>query len=106
MEPQMIYSNMTWKQLTEANREARQVMRGVATEKRSRLAAKAKSTCLVTERPLQENNPSGKAGVTYNANAQRWQAKIRGVYLGSFEKKEDAISARLRAEAQINQNQG
>tara|TARA_R110002167_G_scaffold204410_1_gene408613 strand:- start:633 stop:965 length:333 start_codon:yes stop_codon:yes gene_type:complete len=106
MEPQMTYSDMTDKQLTEANSTARQVIRDVASEKRARLAAKAWSMCLVTERPLQGNNTSGKAGVTYNANAQRWQAKIRGVYIGNFEEKEAAIEARLRAEANISGREG
>ena len=94
----MIYSNMSDKQLAEANRGARQVMRDVAREKRARKRSGIKPICLVTERSVQANNTSGKAGVTYNANAGRWQAKIRGMHLGNFKEKDAAIEARLQAE--------
>lgn len=88
----MDYSEMTYKQLNEVVRRARKTLRDISDEKTKR------TFCAVTDRPLQSTNTSGKAGVTYNANAGRWQAKIRGIHLGNFKEKDAAIAARLQAE--------
>lgn len=51
---------------------------------------------------LAKNNTSGYTGVSWNKRDQTWIAYIRKnnkqKYLGSFQKKEDAIVARLKAE--------
>lgn len=51
---------------------------------------------------LHKNNKSGCSGVSWSSAAGKWRAyiKIKGVqkYLGVFENKQDAISARLKAE--------
>lgn len=51
---------------------------------------------------LPSNNTSGRKGVTWNKNRNRWQAQINSkketVYLGLFENIKDAINARKRAE--------
>lgn len=51
---------------------------------------------------LNKSNTSGYAGVYFNQKSQQWRAQItfRGktYYLGSYEKKEDAIEARKRGE--------
>ena len=48
------------------------------------------------------NNTSGVKGVSFNRKEQRWRADIwiRGthIWLGSFDKFEDAVAARLAAE--------
>lgn len=53
-------------------------------------------------RGTQKNNTSGFKGVCWNKRNQKWQAYIyinnQHIYLGLFQKKEDAIKARLDAE--------
>lgn len=55
-------------------------------------------------RPL-DRNTSGIAGVTYRKNRNRWQAQISLSntcrYLGSFDTKEKAIAARVKAEREL-----
>lgn len=55
---------------------------------------------------LSKNNTSGHKGVTWHKPAQKWRACI-GVdggdkHLGLFEKIEDAVAARLKAEAELH----
>ena len=64
-----------------------------------------KGTRLTTINPnkkVQKNNTSGKTGVAFNKEKKKWQARIKikgkDIYLGYFDKKEDAIKARLKAE--------
>ncbi|MBU1080928.1 MAG: hypothetical protein KKB59_10620 [Spirochaetes bacterium] len=51
------------------------------------------------------NNTSGRRGVSYHARVRKWQARImfKGVSynLGYYEQKEDAVSARERAESMM-----
>lgn len=51
---------------------------------------------------LSKNNKSGFAGVFWESDRNKWSARInvnkKFIRLGSFEKKEDAIRARLQAE--------
>lgn len=51
-------------------------------------------------------NKSGVSGVTFHSKHQKWQASItfkgKQTYLGLFENKEDAISARKNAEIKLN----
>lgn len=53
----------------------------------------------------QKNNTSGTRGVYYNKKNKKWYASIcfkrKSMYLGSYEKKEDAIAARKEAEENI-----
>lgn len=50
------------------------------------------------------NNTSGKAGVVYNKEKDRWDAVIgvdnKRIYLGGYKQKDDAILARQQAELQ------
>ena len=54
-------------------------------------------------RGKQSNNTSGVIGVSWDKNAQKWIARIKlqqhSMYLGGFVNKDDAITARLQAEA-------
>ena len=47
-------------------------------------------------------NTSGKGGISYRKDTNKWRARImvddKPINLGSFEDKEDAISARIKAE--------
>ena len=43
--------------------------------------------------PLRKDNTSGTPGVYWNRKDRRWIARRRGVYLGSFREKGDAIAA-------------
>lgn len=51
---------------------------------------------------LGSNNTSGKTGVSWNAERQRWEAKIgnenKCIFLGRYQCFEDAVSAREKAE--------
>lgn len=53
----------------------------------------------------QKNNTSGTRGVYYNKKIKKWCASIcfkrKSIYLGSYEKKEDAIAARKEVEKNI-----
>ena len=55
-------------------------------------------------RTKNKDNTSGVAGVSWHKNIKKWEAKItiNGVkkHLGSFENKDDAITARTNAEIQ------
>lgn len=58
------------------------------------------------DKSMQRNNTSGVTGVTFNKNADKWQAKIgvgRGVvrHLGYFGSIEEAVSARLKAQSEL-----
>ena len=64
-----------------------------------------KGTRLTTINPnkrIQKNNTSGKTGVSFNKRNKKWSAEIilkgKKIRLGYFDKKEDAIKARLKAE--------
>lgn len=52
-----------------------------------------------------KRNTSGHAGVTFRKSRGKWQAQMSVgnaiKYLGSFDRKEDAIAARRKAEAEI-----
>ena len=54
-------------------------------------------------RPKQQNNTSGFIGVRWHKTNNKWKAEIKlnkkGIHLGHFVNKEDAIRARLEAEA-------
>lgn len=54
-------------------------------------------------RKVQKHNTSGYSGVTWDKNKKRWRARIninkKQTTIGIFENKEDAIKARLEAEA-------
>jgi len=63
-------------------------------------------TAVNRSKSIQHNNTSGHKGVTFNKNADRWQAKIgtgQGKYkhLGYFKTVENAIAARKSAESEI-----
>ena len=49
-----------------------------------------------------KTNTSGKTGVSFDKSRGKWVAKIKlkgkNIYLGRYDKKEDAIKARLKAE--------
>ena len=47
---------------------------------------------------LQTNNESGVTGVRWNKEAQKWVAYIMRKHLGTFNRFEDAVKARKRAE--------
>ena len=51
---------------------------------------------------VSKNNTSGKTGVFFNKRKKKWMASIslkgKRTHLGCFDKKEDAIKARLKAE--------
>ena len=53
-----------------------------------------------------QKNTSGYIGVTWHKKAKKWIAQItidyKNVYLGIFESKNDAITARLKAEKKFN----
>lgn len=65
-----------------------------------RLCTKQENT---TNRSLMSTNTSGIIGVRWNKRINKWIAQImvnyKGMYLGCFSDKEDAIKARLQAEA-------
>lgn len=56
--------------------------------------------------PRRSNNTSGHRGVNYNKRKGKWQAQIdvngKRLYLGTYDCVEDAINARLKAEADNN----
>ncbi len=49
-----------------------------------------------------KNNTSGNSGVTFRKDSNKWRARImvndKSISLGTFLKKEDALSARIEAE--------
>lgn len=51
------------------------------------------------------NNTSGRTGIYWNVNRNRWVSRImvegKSKYLGCFTNKEDAIAARKKAEAEL-----
>ena len=49
-------------------------------------------------RGLQQNNESGVTGVRWNKEAQKWVAYIMRKHLGTFNRFEDAVKARKKAE--------
>ena len=55
---------------------------------------------------LQSNNSSGQVGVYWSKRAGKWAAQIgdggKAVYLGVFQNKEDAVSARKKASEELN----
>lgn len=59
----------------------------------------------ITQKLLNKNNTSGKRGVYYNASRSKWCAAIvfkrKNYYLGSYERKEDAVIAREMAEEKL-----
>lgn len=64
-------------------------------------------TCveMIRTRPVRSNNTSGVTGVDWLASKGRWRATIcfkgKRRYLGSYEKLEDAVKARKRAEEEV-----
>lgn len=64
-------------------------------------------TCveMIRKRTVRSNNTSGTPGVDWMTKKQRWRATIcfkgKRKYLGSFEKLEDAVKARKRAEEEV-----
>lgn len=56
-------------------------------------------------RKISSKNTSGTMGVNWNKAEQKWNARIRRrdceVFLGHFEKLEDAVAARKKAEAEF-----
>lgn len=54
-------------------------------------------------RSLPSNNTSGAMGVNWERRRNKWRSRIvvdeKEIYLGTFQNKEDAIKARLKAEA-------
>ena len=65
-------------------------------------------TCveMIRSKTLRRNNTSGMQGVDWLSKKQRWRASIcfkgKRRYLGSYEKFEDAVKARKRAEEEIH----
>lgn len=57
-------------------------------------------------RKTQENNTSGNRGVDFMKRTKKWRAQIhkdgRKIYLGLFDKIEDAIKARVKAEKEMH----
>jgi len=62
---------------------------------------KGTKPCLLTSK-LFNNNSSGYKGVEFRKTSGKWRARItfkgKGIYLGTYEKLEDAIQARKEAE--------
>ena len=50
---------------------------------------------------IKVNNTSGVTGVYYLEHCNRWQAKLGKNNLGYFKNKDDAISARIKAEVAV-----
>ena len=67
-----------------------------------RWATKRENNC---NKPLQKNNSSGLKGVYYDKRFNLWSAKIghnnKLINLGSYNKKEDALKARLKGVLKI-----
>lgn len=65
-------------------------------------------TCveMLQAKTVRRNNRSGVPGVDWLAGARRWRATIgfqgRRIYLGKFDRFEDAVEARKAAEAQLH----
>ena len=65
-------------------------------------------TCveMIRSRTVRSNNTSGVPGVDWWASKQRWRAAIcfkgRRYYLGSYNRFEDAVKARKRAEEEMH----
>jgi hypothetical protein len=63
------------------------------------------STSNIRNKGLKKTNKSGVTGVWYNEKTKKWFAYIWNAYkkhhLGSFDKKEDAVKARKKAEKEI-----
>ena len=57
---------------------------------------------------MRRDNTSGHPGVTWVRNRKKWQAKItvnhKRTHLGMFDRKEDAIEARKKAEEKIRES--
>lgn len=68
-----------------------------------RLASKSENG--MNRRKVNTNNTSGVAGVNWSKDKGKWEARItrnyRKIRLGYFERKEDAVEARRKAERDI-----
>lgn len=74
---------------------------GVCDNRKSNLRKSTKSTNAMNSK-INSNNTSGVTGVGWHKKHNKWQSSItinyNKIYLGIYEKLEDAIVARLRAE--------
>lgn len=56
----------------------------------------------MTNTTVGKNNKSGVVGVNFNKEKGKWEATIKvdrkSIYLGRFDKKEDAVEARIKAQ--------
>ena len=56
---------------------------------------------------IRRSRPSEKQskqkGVTWSKSHNRWKSRLNGKHLGLFKTEEEAIAARLRAEAQVSE---
>ncbi len=56
--------------------------------------------------PINMKNTSGVVGVHWDKKCEQWKAKINvkgeSIFLGRFDKKEDAIAARMDAELSLD----
>jgi hypothetical protein len=61
-------------------------------------------TCIsrITSKKIGKNNKSGFTGVSYNKSRKKWWSRLRvqgkTIYLGTFDRIEDAVKARKKAE--------
>ena len=83
-------------QIESASEQIQSIMKRDLVEKGTNL------NLINPENELRKNNTSGKTGVYFFKNQKKWMARImikgEDKYLGMFDRKEDAIKARLKAE--------
>lgn len=64
--------------------------------------------CAMKDKKISKNNTSGVRGVSYDRFRQKWIARIgfkgRNYYLGKYDKKSDAVDARIMAEKKLFEN--
>ena len=80
--------------------------RGEGAKNRDDLVDDTNLTGLISAKKLRTDNTSGATGVYLNKKTMRWTAYLnyrkKRYYLGLFDKKEDAIKARKRAEQELH----
>ena len=80
--------------------------RGEGVKNRTDLVDNTSVTALVTSKRLRADNTSGVTGIYFDKRNGKWGAYIsyqrKRYYLGQYEKKEDAVKARQRAEQEFH----